>query len=229
LTESQRALVAARLKPQRGKDFPVAQNSASREKDKENRRSEPAAAELMKISRFSLQAADKVQKQGVEPLVAAVEADKISVSAAARIAALPAEKQQTVLGSVEQGLKTSEALARVQDASGANAATWVDDEGHPLPDSVVPAFRERQRLDQLRRRVDGVARHVERLKKSPAAICLDLGQVSGSLKAVGQALAAARPSRLCRHRPDPGVDCAVGQERGWIPAGREGAANGGRA
>ena len=87
-TESQRALVAARLKPRfeeearqrraaglgRGSDLPVTQNSGSREKHEKNHTSAQKAAELMKVSDLSVRAADKAQKQGVEPLIAAVGA-----------------------------------------------------------------------------------------------------------------------------------------------------------
>jgi hypothetical protein len=85
LTESQRALVAARLKPLfedearqrqaatqlRGNDFPVVTNLSPPEMSREKRRSVHRAAELMKVSRGSVQAADKIQKQGVAPLIAA--------------------------------------------------------------------------------------------------------------------------------------------------------------
>jgi hypothetical protein len=96
LTESQRALVAARLKQwfedearqrqtaalKQGSHFPVVTNLSQREDSEEKRRSVHRAAELMKVSRGSVQAADKIQKQGVEPLIAAVGAGKVSISAA---------------------------------------------------------------------------------------------------------------------------------------------------
>src|SRR5438132_10361625 len=111
LTESQRALVAARLKPlfeeearqrqqaalKKGSESPVGENSLPREKHEEKHKSTQQAAEIMKVSDFSVRAADKVHKQGVPQLVEAVAAGKVAVSAAARIAALPAEQQQAVV------------------------------------------------------------------------------------------------------------------------------------
>ena len=95
LTPGQRALVAARLKPlfeeearqrqraplKQGTQFPVGENSPQREKG----RSAQQAAELMKISDFSVKAADRVKKQGVPQLVDALAAGRVSVWAAARI------------------------------------------------------------------------------------------------------------------------------------------------
>jgi hypothetical protein len=230
LTESQRALVAARLKPLfeeearqrqvatqiRRRDVPVAQNFAPPEKHGEKGRSAEKAADLMKVSRGSVQFADKVQKQGIEPLVAAVEAGKVSVSAAARIAALPAEKQQAAVAAIEGGLKTKQALAQL----GGAAAAPVDDDGRPLPDQVLPVFRERPRLDRLCRRIDAAARQVERLKTSPVAVHLHAEEVSGSLRAASGTLAAARPARLCPHPAGSVDNCDACGGHGWIPAGK---------
>jgi hypothetical protein len=148
--------------------------------------------------------------------VAAVGAGKVSVSAAARIAGLPAEEQHAAVAAMERGLKPKQAAARVQGAPGAP----VDDDGRPLPDQVLPAFRERPRLDELSRRIDGVARKVERLKTSPLAVQLDVEKVSGSLRAVSRTLPAARPSRVCPHPAGSVADCHTCGGHGWIPAGK---------
>jgi hypothetical protein len=98
----------------------------------------------------------------------------------------------------------------------------VDDDGRPLPDQVLPAFRERPRLDELSRRIDGVARRVERLKTSPVVAHLDVEEVSGWLRAARRRLAAARPSRLCPHPAGPAALCHACGGHGWIPAGKIG-------
>jgi hypothetical protein len=154
LTESQRALAAARLKPlfeeearqrrvaalKQGSELPVGLNLGQREKPGKNRRSAQNAAELVKVSRASVQFADRVQKQGVEPLVAAVGAGKVSISAAARIAALPAEEQRAVVARIESGFKPKQALAVGHNEPGRDAAACVDDEGRPLPETWSPLF-----------------------------------------------------------------------------------------
>src|SRR5438128_3664109 len=100
LTESQRALVAAQLKPlfeeearQRqsaalkpGSEPPVPPNLEEREKPEQSGESAHQAAVLMKVSRSSVSAADRVKKQGVPQLVDALAAGEVSDSAAARIA-----------------------------------------------------------------------------------------------------------------------------------------------
>src|SRR5207245_3463124 len=126
-------------------------------------------------------------------LVDAVAAGKVAVSAAARIAALPAEQQQAVVRRIESGLKPSEALGEVQGTLATDGTAWVDDDGHPLPENIIPAFRERDRFDNLCRRIDAVVRDVERLASSPAAVHFDVQEVSGPLKRVRQALWTAQP------------------------------------
>src|SRR5437870_5760385 len=80
-----------------GDTVPVPTNLMEREKLENNAESAHKAAELMKVSATSVRAADKVQKQGVPELVEAVAAARLAVSAAARIAGLPAEQQRQVL------------------------------------------------------------------------------------------------------------------------------------
>jgi hypothetical protein len=48
-----------------------------------------------------------LKKQRVSQLVNALAAGKVSVSAAARIAGLPAEQQQAVVAGIESGLKAN--------------------------------------------------------------------------------------------------------------------------
>src|SRR5215467_15089412 len=117
LTESQRALVAARLKPlfeeearqrqvaalKRGDKTPVPENSREREKRGKNGESAQQAAALLNISDYSVRAADRVKKHGAPQLVDALAAGKISVSAAARIAKLPVEQQEAVVRAIEGG------------------------------------------------------------------------------------------------------------------------------
>jgi hypothetical protein len=128
LTESQRALVAARLKPpfeevarqrqvaalQRRTEPPVPPNLEERGERQEQGESAERAAALMNVSRSSVWSADRVKKHGVPHLVDALTAGKLSVSAAARNAKLPAEQQEGVLKAIAGGLKPKQALAQVQ-------------------------------------------------------------------------------------------------------------------
>src|SRR5439155_6376776 len=127
----------------RGTEVPVPENSREREKQGRAAESAQQAAALMKVSDFSVRAADKVKKQGVPQLVNALAAGKVAVSAAARIAGLPTEQQQAVVAAIESGLKPKQALAQVKDPIANDPAAWVDDDGRPLPDGVIPASLQR--------------------------------------------------------------------------------------
>jgi len=92
LTESQRAMVAARLAdlPKHANRFTIdAQICAST--------SQTEAADLLNVSRRAVQHANKVQSAGVAELVAAVDSGDLSVSAAAEIASLPKPEQAEVI------------------------------------------------------------------------------------------------------------------------------------
>jgi hypothetical protein len=172
----------------------------------------------MKVSDFSVKAADKVKKHGVPQLVDAVAASQVSVSAAARIAGLPTEQQQAVLAAIQSGLKPKEALARVKDALTGDAATAVDDDGRPLPEAVVPAFRQREELRALCGRVETLGRAVKRLTSSPVGVHLNTERVLRALEAARQALWEAQPARLCTHLGEEAVRCDLCGGHGWLPA-----------
>jgi hypothetical protein len=174
----------------------------------------------MKVSDFSVRAADKVQKQGVSELVNALAAGKVSVSAAARIAGLPLEQQQAVVAGIENGLKPNQALARVQEKLANGGAGWVDDDGHPLPEGVIPAFRQRPELRSLCQRLEALGRQVERLGNAPVGGHLDSKAVLAALEAARQALWMAQPARVCPHAARAESRCDLCGGHGWLPAGR---------
>src|SRR5438132_6880769 len=122
---------------------------------------------MMHVSDFSVKADDKVKKQGVPALVAAVEAGKIAVSAAAQIAKLPAEQQQDVVAGIERGLKPKQALAQVK-GNQAEPAAAADDSGLPLPEQAALAFRARKDLQALVGHLEASAHALERL--APSAV-----------------------------------------------------------
>src|SRR5262249_49106098 len=201
-----------------GTESPVGQNSDQREKHEENGRSAKKAAQLMKVSHFSVSVADKVNKQGVPQLVDAFAAGKVSVSAAARIAQLPAEQQQAVVAGIESGLKPKQALAQVQDKFANDQAAWMDDDGRPLPEGIIPTFRQREEFRTLCRRIESLGRRVERLGASPAGVHLDVQRLLTSLEAVRRALWTAQPARVCQHNPHEESRCEHCRGRGWLPA-----------
>jgi hypothetical protein len=234
LTESQRALLAARLKPlfeeearqrqraalKQGRESPVRSNLTEREKDANNGESAQKAAELMQVSRTSVKTADRVKKKGVPQLVDALAAGKISVSAAARIAGLPAEQQQAVVAGIESGMKPKQALAQIHDTSAKDCAAWADDDGRPVPEGVVPAFRQRDELRTLCRRIEILVRKVKRLGDTPIGVHLDIEQVLSIMEAARKALWAAQPARICMHAPGEESHCDLCGGYGWLPQAR---------
>ncbi len=89
LNESQRAMVAAKIAnmpPHRPKEKCL--NSST---------SQTEAANLLNVSRFSVQQAKKVETDAVQEIVAAVESGKLPVSVAATLADAPPDKQREVI------------------------------------------------------------------------------------------------------------------------------------
>jgi hypothetical protein len=82
-----------------GSPPPVTPSLEERGKRPKNGETAEQAAVLMKVSRSSVYAAETVKKRGISQLVNALAAGKVSVSAAARIARLPAEQQLAVVES----------------------------------------------------------------------------------------------------------------------------------
>jgi hypothetical protein len=231
LTESQRALLGARLRTlfeeeaqlrqraglKQGSELPVVENSLQRGKHEEKSRSDEKAAQLMKVSDFSVRAADKVKKQGVPELVDALAAGKVSVSAAARIAKLPAEQQQAVVAGIASGQKPKQALAQVHEKFIDHANGCVDDEGRPLPEGVVPVFRQREEFRSLCQRIEALSRTVERLSATPAGVHLDVQRVLTALEDARHTLWTAQPAHVCSHNPGDDSVCALCGGHGWLP------------
>jgi len=88
LTESQRAAAAAKIaklpphRPEKGANLHP---------------SVEQAADMMNVSERSVQTAKKVIERGAPQLVAAVDAGKVSVSAAAKVAELPPDEQEDIV------------------------------------------------------------------------------------------------------------------------------------
>ncbi|MDP1866969.1 MAG: MT-A70 family methyltransferase [Bradyrhizobium sp.] len=114
LTESQRAMVAAKIATLRLGDnqhtaAPIGAPSlfAPPEPDAAEPDAEPArisqcdAADMMNVSRRNVQRATVVQDKGAPELVVAVEQGRIAVSAAAEIAALPVEEQKAIIAAAD--------------------------------------------------------------------------------------------------------------------------------
>jgi ParB-like chromosome segregation protein Spo0J len=102
LTESQRALVAARLKPMFEAEAKQRMQSGKAPDPMANLPQGPArdqAAAIMGVSPRTVEAGSKVLKQGTPELIQGVETGQVSVSAASDLAELsPDEQRETVAG-----------------------------------------------------------------------------------------------------------------------------------
>jgi hypothetical protein len=231
LNESQRALVAARLKPlfeeearrrqqaglKQGEHFPVCANLHQREKPGESARSAQRAAERLQVSARSVAAADKVKKQGVPELVEAVAAGQVAVSAASRIATLPALRQKQVLTAIQAGVKPKQALAQVREEG--QQACGLDDAGRPLPEQAVPAFQQRKELRALCRQMDALSREVARLGNSAVGSFLEGHRVQHHLREAKQAVWAAQPAHVCPSCQGGQSGCVLCRGQGWVTNG----------
>ena len=110
LNESQRAMIGARLANMpSGARTDLAQICA---------RSQEQAAEMMGVSRRSVQSAHSVQQDGIPELIALVNGGNIAVSQAAKIAKLSEEAQQTVVTIiVDEEIRPQEAIRRAKAES----------------------------------------------------------------------------------------------------------------
>lgn len=116
LTESQRAMVAAKLAnmPHGGAQYRSAnlQNGAGSEaqgKASANLQTPPVsqsdAAKLLSVSTRTVAAAAKVQDEAIPELAHAVERGDVSVSAAAAVAAMPAEQQAEIVAAGHDAIR----------------------------------------------------------------------------------------------------------------------------
>jgi 16S rRNA G966 N2-methylase RsmD len=102
LTESQRAMVGARIKPMFEAEARERQGARTDLRANLRESVQPAkaserAAEAVNVSPRSVESASRVLEQGAADLIAAVNAGEASVSAAAEIATLPVDTQREVV------------------------------------------------------------------------------------------------------------------------------------
>lgn len=105
LDESQRAMVAGKLANlERGANQHASIDASTV--------TQTQAAELLNVSRKSVQRAREVLDHGAPELVAAVERGQVSVSAAATVTELPTTEQAEVVREIEAGEKPAEVIKR---------------------------------------------------------------------------------------------------------------------
>ena len=132
LNESQRAMVAANIAnlPQGGDR----RSDQTANLQFETTRAE--AAEKLNVSERSVNTAKKVQREGAQELVDAVQQGEVSVSAAAKIAAYDEEEQKEIVDEIKHGAKPAEVIsAHNHRAQGTGENEWY------TPDEYLEAAR----------------------------------------------------------------------------------------
>lgn len=112
LTDSQRAMVAARLanmKQGERTDRPPDEPSANLPKVV----SQEKASEILNVGDRSIRSAKKVIEKATPELVKAVDEGKVAVSLAEKAAQLPKEEQEQLVEEVDQGAKPSKAYREI--------------------------------------------------------------------------------------------------------------------
>lgn len=116
LNESQRSMIAARIKPMFEAEAKERQRQAGQEYGRgpekvkanlpepiESRQARDDAAKAVNVSPRSVQSADKVLKQGTPELIQAVDRGNIPVSAATLAVVLPEPEQKEIVRQIETG------------------------------------------------------------------------------------------------------------------------------
>jgi len=74
--------------------------------------SQPEAAEMLNVSRRSVQQAAKIEREAIPEVTQAVERGQVSLHAAVQIAEFPEEVQEEIIDEVQQGAKAPEVIKK---------------------------------------------------------------------------------------------------------------------
>lgn len=119
LDASQRAMVAARIKPmfeEEARERMLAGKTADPMANLPQGSSRKQAAEIMKVSDRSVETASTVIKKGTPELVKAVEQGEVSLAAAGELTDLPAAQQKKVLKRGKTAVKAKAQMIRTKKA-----------------------------------------------------------------------------------------------------------------
>ncbi len=117
---SQRALAAARQVRQFSPDATSRQRTGTRASEGAKGKAAAKAAAQFSVSPRAVEQALEMLRRGAPELVQAVESGKMSVSAAAKVARLPADVQGKVVAEVVAGCPKARALTAIQLRDGPN-------------------------------------------------------------------------------------------------------------
>lgn len=176
LTESQRAAVAAKLANMKRTDTLV-QNRSANLQNGEPSVTQARAAEMLNVSERSVATAKKVIEQGAPELVDAVERGVASISAAADLAALPADEQAATVSEGSKAIKVKAREVR-------EARATLNPSAEPVDPAEAKMRRELRAMtaDGLIDEVIGLRRAVDERRSKEAALKAENADLKTRLK-----------------------------------------------
>ncbi len=142
LTESQRSVLAARVKPMQAEQARARMMAGVKTSDPSpnlgegsDGRSAAEVAQMFNVGRGTVETAAKLLRQGVPELVTAVERGEVAVSAAAAVSTLPAEEQREVVAGGKDAIKAK--AREIREAKPKREAR--PPEQHPLTEAIRTA------------------------------------------------------------------------------------------
>jgi hypothetical protein len=159
-------------------------------------------------------------------LVAAVEAGRLSISAAARRASRGTEAQPLAAseGAAERPVAQVRPAAGVEEREPLHlkgeippALSIVDARGCPVPPGVMVPFQTAQTIKMLCGQLDALGGQLQQLVRRPGSELIALQAVLPHLIQARKALWEAQPVEVCSWCSGHGSGCHACRGRGWFP------------
>lgn len=94
--------------------------------------------------------------------------------------------------------------------------TVLDENENPVPEQAIPAFNQLPELKDLVKTLDGAAKEVERLGKSPVGLHMHWQSAQTQIKGARQTIRQGRPAFVCPYCNGKQADCSACKGQGWV-------------
>lgn len=184
-----------------------------------------AVARQLGGSKRSYQRDEFVRKKGMPELQALVQADKIKLGMAEKVAKLPPDVQRFACARIGDGTAPAEAIAAARkDEYERTKPPVVDGNGNRVPEAYREIFDGRKDFSDLSREVAMILTKLELLARKPHGQCLRekdcLQRIMRSLKEGAAAIRGAAPHAVCvvcrGERKVKGDKCHGCEGKGWL-------------
>lgn len=181
--------------------------------------SQADAAEMMNVSRSSVQRAKTVQDHGTAELKQAVADGTVSLDDAAKVAKQPEPKQRAAVDAVRNGQAKTAAKAMTEAQMADTPSGGIKDAVDcPVPEKLVPVFRGRgdfREAEALCRQATAI---VEAILQGPhgAELQKDGREILNHLSEAKKLVHWNTPHAVCPKCQTGRKDCAACKGRGWV-------------